>query len=146
MTMKQFTTAARRGAGAVNNPVPITFEFEIREGEFVEMTAQPPTTGQLALFFAHQYDTGTGSVRALFDFIDSVLDDRDYKIIEDQLHDGLDVAVMIEMVQYLTEQWSARPTKRAPTSSASRQSTGKRSTVKPLAAVSTSSNSNSTGS
>lgn len=146
MTMKQFTTAARRGAGAVNNPVPITFEFEVREGEFVEMTAQPPTTGQLALFFAHQYDTGTGSVRALFDFLSSVLEPRSYRIIEDQLHDGLDVAVCIEMVQYLTEQWSARPTKKPPTSSGSRRSTGPRSTGRALAVASNSSSSTSTDS
>lgn len=146
MTMKQFQTAARRGAGAVNNPVDITFEFEVREGEFVEMTAQPPTTGQLALFFAHQYDSGTGGVRALFDFLSAVLPDRSYQIIEDQLHDGLDVAVVIEIVQYLTEQWSARPTPPPRASSGSRRSTGARSTAKPLAAVSTSSNSHSTDS
>jgi len=144
--MKQFQTASRRGQGAVANAVPITFEFEVREGEFVEMTAQPPTTGQLALFFAHQYDLGTGSVRAMFDFIAAVLDNRDYKIIESQLHDGLDVAVIVEIVQYLTEQWSARPTKVRPASSGSPRSTGKRSTAKQLAAVPTTSNSHSTDS
>lgn len=146
MTMKQFRTAARRGEGAVNNPVDLTFEFEVSEGEFVVLTAKPPTTGQLALFFAHQYDSGTGSVRALFDFIAAVLSDKDYKIIEDQLQDGLDVAVVIEIVQYLTEEWSARPTKPARASSASRRNTGPRSTAKPLAAVSTTSGSASTGS
>ena len=82
----------------------------------------------------------------MFDFVAAVLDDRDYRIIEDQLHDGLDVAVIIEIVQYLTEQWSARPTKAAPDSSASRRNTGRRSTAKQLAAVSTTSNSDSTGS
>jgi hypothetical protein len=144
--MKQFTTAARRGQGAVTNAVDVTFEFEIREGEFVEMTARPPTTGQLALFFAHQYDTGTGGIRAMFDLLSSVLDTRDYRIIEQQLHDGLDVAVTVEIVQYLVEQWSARPTKRPATSSGSPRSTGKRSTEKQLAAVPTTSNSHSTGS
>jgi hypothetical protein len=144
--MKQFQTASRRGVGAVNNAVPITFEFEVREGEFLEMTAQPPTTGQLALFFAHQYDGGTGGVRALFDFVAAVLSDADYKMIEDKLQDGLDVAVIIEIVQYLTTEWAARPTKSAPASSASRRSTGARSTGKTLAAVSTHSPSASTGS
>lgn len=144
--MKQFQTASRRGAGAVNNAVPITFEFEVREGEFVEMTATPPTTGQLALFFAHQYDGGTGGVRAMFDFIAAVLDDRDYKIIEGKLHDGLDVAVVIEIVQYLTTEWSARPTQPSRGSSASRRNTGTRSTAKPLSAVSTTSNSHPTDS
>jgi len=146
MTMQQFKTASRRGEGAVKNPVDITFEFEVREDEFVEMTARPPTTGQLALFFAHQYDTGTGGVRAMFDFLSAVLDDRSYAIVEDQLHDGLDVAVVIEMVQYLTEQWSSRPTKPAAASAGSRRSTGARSTAKRLAAASTTSDSTSTAS
>lgn len=146
MTMKQFQTASRRGAGAVNNAVPITFEFEVREGEFVEMTAQPPTTGQLALFFAHQYEGGTGGVRAMFDFIAAVLDDRDYRIIEQKLHEGLDVAVVIEIVQYLTSEWSARPTLPSRASSGSRRSTGTRSTAKLQAAGSTSLNSHPTDS
>lgn len=146
MTMKQFQTASRRGAGAVNNAVPITFEFEVREGEFVEMTAQPPTTGQLALFFAHQYEGGTGGVRAMFDFVAAVLDQRDYDIIEKKLHDGLDVAVVIEIVQYLTSEWSARPTQPSRASSGSRRNTGKPSTGKPLSAVSNSLNSHPTGS
>lgn len=144
--MKQFGTAARRGAGAVNNPVDIHFEFEVREGEFVEMVARPPTTGQLALFFAHQYDKGTGGVRSLFDFLSAVLSDAHYAVIEDQLHDGLDVAVVIEVVQYLVEEWSSRPTKSPRASSASPATTGKRSTAKRLTAVSTSSNSRSTAS
>jgi hypothetical protein len=146
MTMKQFHTAARRGEGAVNNPVDIIFEWEVRDGEFVEMTAHAPTTGQLALFFAHQTDIGTGGIRALFDLLASVLGDADYKIIENQLYDGLDVAVVIEVVQYLTEQWSARPTKKPASSPGSRRNGGKRSTVKPLTAVSTTSNSDSTDS
>jgi len=146
MTMKQFQTASRRGAGAVNNAVPITFEFEVREGEYVEMTAQPPTTGQLALFFAHQYDGGTGGVRSMFDFIAAVLDQRDYDIIERKLHEGLDVAVIIEIVQYLTSEWSARPTPPSRASSGSRRNTGTRSTAKLQAAGSTSSNSHPTDS
>jgi len=146
MTMKQFGTAARRGTGAVNNPVDVHFEFEVREGEFAEMVAHAPTTGQLALFFAKQYEGGTAGVRAMFDFLAAVLDDHAYKQIENQLHEGLDVAVLIEVVQYLIEEWSARPTKRPPTSSGSRQATGKRSTAKQLAAVSTTSNSDSTAS
>ena len=70
MTMKQFGTASRRGTGAVNNPVDVHFEFEVREGEFAEMVAHAPTTGQLALFFAKQYEGGTAGVRAMFDFAD----------------------------------------------------------------------------
>lgn len=139
MTIKQFTTAARRGTVAVANPIDITFEFEIREGEFVEMTAHPPTTGQLALFFSHQTDGGTGFIRAMFDLLSCILPDDDYKIIEDQLYEGLDVEVLIDMIRYLTEEWSARPTPSSNGSSPSRPSTGRQSTGKRPRAVRTTS-------
>ena len=139
--MKQFTTAARRGAAAVRNPVDVTFEFEIRDGEFVEMTAHPPTTGQLALFMAHQIDTGTGAIRAMFSLLDAVLTPEDYRIVENQLHDGMDVAVVTEVISFLIEEWSARPTLSPSDSAPSRSTTGRRSTAKRPTAASISSNS-----
>lgn len=138
MTLKQFHTAARRGAAAVNNPVDITFEYEVREGEFIEMTAHPPTTGQLALFMADQGKSGAAGVRALFEFLATVLSDENYDVIEEQLREGLDVSVVIEMVRYLTEEWSARPTPPSSASSSSRNNTGRRSTVRQASAVSNS--------
>jgi len=136
--MKQFQTAARRGTAGVINSVPITFEYEVNPGEFVEMVATPPTSGQLALFLADQ--TGGGeTVRALFKFLDTVLRDDDYTIIERQLRDGLDVDVIVEMIQYLTEEWGARPTKRSSASSGSPSRNGPKSTVKRRAAASTTS-------
>jgi hypothetical protein len=137
--MKQFNTAARRGRSAVTNPADIDFEFEVREGEYVTMTAKAPTTGQLALFFGHQLDSGTGSVRAMFDLLSAVLDQRDYDIIEQQLHTGLDVEVVVEMVQYLVSEWAARPTTPPPGSSPSRRTTGSQSTAKQRNAASTTS-------
>lgn len=137
--MKQFNTAARRGRSSVSNPVDIEFEFEVREGEYVTMTAHAPTTGQLALFFGHQLDTGTGSIRAMFDLLSAVLDDRNYAIIEEQLHTGLDVEVVIEIVQYLVSEWAARPTGPPPGSLPSRRTTGRQSTAKPRNAASTTS-------
>lgn len=136
--MRQFTTAAKRGVAGVNNPIDITFEYEVREGEFVEMTAHPPTTGQLALFMGSGGARGMSSVRALFEFLATVLDERDYAIIEEQLRDGLDLQVIIDVVQYLSTEWSARPTSQPSGSSQSRRSTGRRSTVRPLPAASTS--------
>lgn len=133
--MKQFTTAAKRGTAAVSNPVDITFEYEVREGEFVEMTAHPPTTGQLALFMSHGASGGVRSVQVLFEFLSTVLNDYSYAIIEDQLRDGLDIAVVSEMVQYLTGEWGARPTKSSPSSASSRRTNGRRSTVKPPSRV-----------
>lgn len=140
MTMKQFQTAARRGQTAVANPVDVSFEWEATEGTYVEMVAHPPTTGQMALFLSHQLDTGTGGVRAMFDLLSTVLEPGQYRIIENQLRDGLDVDVVIEVVRYLIAEWSARPTQPPSGSSPSRRSTGVRSTVRQRPVVSTTSN------
>lgn len=137
--MKQFRTAARRGVAAVPNAVDIDFEFEIEEDHFVAMTAHPPTSGQVALFLARQAEGGIQTVHALFDLLAAVLDQEQYDVIEAQLHEGLDVAVLVELVEYLIEEWGARPTKPRSASSSSRKSTGPRSTGKRLNAVSTTS-------
>lgn len=136
--MKQFKTAARRGTSGVNNSTPITFEYEVNPGEFVEMVADPPTSGQLALFLADQ--TGGGdTVRALFSFLETVLRGDSYAIIEQQLREGLDVDVVVDMITYLTEEWSGRPTRRSSASSGSPSRNGPKSTVKRPRAASTTS-------
>jgi len=137
--MKQFTTAARRGQAAVSNPVDVEFEFETSPGNFVKMVAHAPTTGQLALFLGHQNDPNSGGVRALFSLLSDILDDGNYDLIEAQLREGLDVDVIVEIVQYLVSEWAARPTGPPSGSSASRRSTGAGSTAKPRNAVSTTS-------
>lgn len=137
MTMKQFTTAARRGETQVPNPIDITFEWEVREGEFIEMTAHPPTTGQLALFFAHQNERGTGPIRAMLSLIAQLVSDEDFAIIEDQLAEGLDVQIVVELIQYLTGEWSARPTTSSNGSTRSPRTIGRTSTLTPQRKAST---------
>jgi hypothetical protein len=135
--MKQFTTAARRGAPAVTNPADVEFEFEVSPGQFKKITAHAPTTGQLALYLNHQEDANSGGVRAMFQLLADILSDADYGMIESQLRDGLDVEVIVEIIQYLVSEWSSRPTGPPPGSSASRRTTGAGSTVKPRRRVST---------
>lgn len=135
--MKQFNAAARRGTSTVTNPIPITFEFEVRAGEYIEMTAQPPTTGQIALLLTHQ-SGGVESVEALFDFLASTLTQPDFDIIEKSLQDGMDLDLVFEIVQYLTSEWGSRPTQPPSASSASPRNGGKRSTAKQPSTESTS--------
>ena len=135
--MRQFTTAARKGTSTVANPVDIEFEYEVSEGEFVTMTAHPPTTGQLALFAAHQNDGGIGSIRSLFELLECSLEPQHFKVIEGQLRTGMDLGVVTELVQYLTGEWSARPTTSPNGSLPSPSTTGRRSTVKQRAGAST---------
>ena len=134
MTMKQFTTAARRGSPAISESEPVTFMWDDRE-----MVAQPPTTGQLALFSAHQANGGLGGVRALFELLAAVLDEADYRVIENALQDGIDLMLVTEVVQYIIGEWSGRPTSASTGSPRSPRSTGARSTGKRRAVASTSS-------
>lgn len=136
---KQFGTAARRGQAAVPNAIDIAFDFEVGTDEWKTLTAHPPTSGQVALFLSQQGQGGVSTVTALFDFLAAVLDQADYDVIEAQLREGLDVGVITEIIEYLIEEWGARPTQRPSASSRSRNGTGRRSTVKPLNAVSTTS-------
>ena len=129
--MKQFGTAARRGIAAVNNPADVVFQWERGEDVYVDMTAHAPTSGQIALFLRDQ-GRGVSGVRSMFELLSAVLDDTDYDIIEDQLRDGLDIGVIVELVQYLTEEWSARPTQPPSDSQSSQTTTGLPSTVSAL--------------
>lgn len=130
--MKQFVTAARRGAAAVDNPIDVPFMFDD-----TEMIAHAPTSGQIALYMAKQSEGGAGSFRALFDFMAAVLSQPHYDQIEKALHEGLDLMVLVEIVNYCMEEWSARPTTSVPASSPSLTNTGPPSTERPLSAVGT---------
>lgn len=136
---KQFSTAARRGQAAVPNAVEIPFDFETGVDQWKTLTAHPPTSGQVALFLSQQGHGGVQTVTALFDFLAAVLNQTDYDVIEAQLREGLDVSVITEIIEYLISEWGARPTTPRSASSRSRNGTGRRSTVKPLNAVSTTS-------
>ena len=123
--MKNFDTAARRGASAVDNAVEVAFQID---GE--ELIAYPPTSGQMVLLLT-AVDGGIGSIQAMFDFLGAVLDDDGVELIKDKLQEGMDLAIVTEIVQYLIEEWSGRPTESSSDSPASRKSTGQRSTAKP---------------
>lgn len=142
--VKQFDTSARRGVSMIEDAEDLTFMW----GD-VEMVAHPPSSGQLALFMAGQAGGSTAlghaqRIRAIFDFLASVLDQSAYDIVEQDLHEGVDVEVVIEVVEYLVEEWSARPTSPPRDSSPSRRTTGTRSTATRRGKGSTSGTSRST--
>ena len=104
VTMKSFDTSTRRGRSAVVNPAAVTFVWD-----GTEMTAEAPSSGQLALLIAEQSDPGPGAVRAMFDFLGSVLGAEDWATIEDSLREGVDVEVVVELIQHLITQWGTAP-------------------------------------
>lgn len=124
MAIKNFDTSARRGDAAVTNAVDVTFQLDGKE-----MTARAPTTGQMALYIADNRG-GYESVQATFQFLADVLGEEDYKLLREALHDGVELALVMDIVNYLIEVWSARPTKSPSASSKSPKSTGRKSTAK----------------
>jgi hypothetical protein len=127
--MRQFSTAAHRGKAAVPNAVDIQFQWDDEV-----LTAHAPASGQLALLLSSMVDgrVQLSSLAALFDFLAAVMDEEDFAVIRADLQDGVDVEIVVDLIQGLMEEWSARPTTPAPASSPSRTPTGKRSTARPV--------------
>jgi hypothetical protein len=128
--MRQFNTAANRGKAAVPNAVDIQFQWDD-----AVLTAHPPSSGQLALLLSTMVDgqVNISAIAALFDFLNAVMDVDDFNIIRNDLQDGVDVGLVVELIEALIEEWAVRPTTPAIASSPSRRSTGSRSTVRPAA-------------
>jgi len=126
--MREFEVAT--GRAVFNNNADITFKL----GDD-EMTAKCPTTGQLSLFFRGGSKGGLRSIEALFEFFSDVLDDRDWRKVENRLREGMDVDVLSEISNFLIGEWSGRPIKPSSVSSPTPNGTGRKSTVRRSAAV-----------
>lgn len=130
--MKQFKSAAAESK-AVRNAVPIEFAFD-----HLEMVANPPTTGQLVLLMTTDTEGSPGVLlRSVMEFFQGILDEDDYNALRDHIKSGGDINVLAEIMEWLVEQWSTRPTKPSSASSRSRTSTGRASTRKQPAKAST---------
>jgi hypothetical protein len=123
--MRQFNSAAKQAA-SVENPVDI--EFEINGTTLV---ASPPSSGQLTLFMAAQAGGDAPEIaKAMLELLWAVLGEDNYRWLEGELKAGVvDLELVEEVIEFLGETWSARPTSPASVSPSSRTSTGKQSTA-----------------
>jgi hypothetical protein len=129
MTIKSFTTAARNNTddGVLGEPVDV--EVDGRTVTFL-----PPTTGQIAVTLAGSSEMATDSelAAAQINFFFSLLEKRDATWFRRRLFDrsdDFDIETIGEIVEYLMEQWSARPTKQPSDYLPSQRSGGKKSTA-----------------
>src|SRR5262245_50614589 len=125
--MREFATAIGRAGVAHAEDV----QFKL--GEDV-LTAKAPTVGQLGLFFQNGREGGFRTVESLFCFMSDILDDADWRKVENHLRDGLDIAVINDIAVYLIGEWSGRPTPPSSDSSPTQNGTGRKSTGKRRAA------------
>jgi len=123
--MKEFRTGARESV--LDNPVPIQFMIEGTEFEAV-----PPTSGQLTLLMASQANEDPVEIaKAMLEFVLAILGPEQYRVFEDGLKSGdIEMELTMEIVEWLTEQWSQRPTTSASASSQRSAVSTKRSTAK----------------
>lgn len=125
--IKQFTTAAER---AVSSDEGREIHFEIDNFPII---AYEPEPAQFAMLMA---SIGRGSsemekMAGIINFFVKILDDRGAAHIESRLldrKDPFDLDKVEEIIDWLTEEWSGRPTQSSPASTPSRPSVGAAST------------------
>lgn len=123
--MREFVSSAKRHS-AVDNDTPIPFMLNGQE-----LVANAPGSGQLAVFLATQASGDPGDVaKATLELMAAILGDQ-YPWFESCLKDGsVEMELVMEMIEFFTEEWSSVPTTCASASSRRSAVTGKRSTAK----------------
>lgn len=144
MAMKEFITAAKAAADdpdAVEAEV-ITFQVDGREIEML-----PPSEGQVAILLAGASDmsSGTEMIASSINFFMSLLaHPKDVTYFKRRLLDRNDefgAENIAQIVEWLVEEWTARPTKQPSDFTPSQQSGGRKSTGHKRHAASTRSSS-----
>lgn len=123
--MKSFDAKSADSGPAWPGAEPI--DIEVRG---VEMVAEPPTAGQFALYLRRVSSGGVKALRAQFDFLVTLLSEESVDELEKMLDDGMEFTIFDEIVAFLLEEWTQRPTEPSSAASGSPKSTGKRSTAK----------------
>ena len=131
--MKEFKVAATQQARAEDGEAELEpLPFKIGDDVF---TANPPTPAQFALFITTQSenaDTAT-SIAGVIDFFNGMLDDEDRMLFRRRLlnrKDPLDLETVLEVIEWLAEEWYGRPTGSSSASTPSRKQVGTRSKAK----------------
>lgn len=146
--MKAFTTATREVAREKDLPISGSIEFEF-DGR--KVTAAAPTGPQLAVFLAAYSDTAAvqNSVTDTITFFDSRFEREDRRYFKRRLNnpdDPFDFEDLADILAFLLEEWSGRPTGSPSDSVPSPTADGTNSTATPQDAAWTLSDSGSTGS
>ena len=123
--MKEFRNSAREST--LENPVPVEFAIE-----GIQFEAHPPSSGQVTLMMASQADGDPIEIsKGLLEFLLAILGDEQYITFENGLKSGeIQMELVMEIVEWLVEQWSNRPTTSASASSQRSAAPTKRSTAK----------------
>lgn len=134
--MRQFSTAGKQtSTETFEGAEPVTFTLD----DF-EYVAFPPTPAQFAVFMSTQAESRDAAdrVAGVIDFFDGLLEEDARRTFRKRLldrDDPFDFEMVQEIMEWLVEEWSARPTQPSSDLPVSRTSTGRRSTAKPRSTV-----------
>ena len=110
-------------------------EFEELKFELngVEFEAKPAIQGTVLLGFVRDAssDDGGDSAKALYNFLESALEEKEYDRLQRLLNDDkviIDIEIIGEIVSWLVTEYSDRPTKQPEDSSNGQQTSGTTST------------------
>lgn len=144
--MKEFSTAvAREGESPQQERDSVTFIHDEREVTFYE-----PSSGQLAIMSTVRAskEIGMKELRVLMGFFFGMMDEETAEYFEDRMMDPLDILSdieaeggMLDIMDYLQEEWSGKVSKQPSDYQESRKQTGRSSTGSTRAKASTSSHS-----
>jgi hypothetical protein len=132
MSIKSFVTAAKsaENRAALNEALPIEVEIDDRK-----ITFFPPDDGQFAIALAGTgdlVDNATMASTQINFFFSLIHDEKDHAHLRRRLFDWRDpfgVENVADVIEYLMEEWSARPTKQPSDFLPSQSSAGKKSTA-----------------
>lgn len=129
--MREFATAAQRVVDENSDERDTMIEFKV--GDRICYADKTPGDGQLAVLMATttKHSGIEEQVAGTINFLFSVLDEESHTYLVSRLLDRKDPFGMenvTEILGYLMEEWSGRPTVSSPGSTASPRSDGPRST------------------
>lgn len=138
--MKEFTTALKAVEDVEQGADP-AMHFTV-DGR--ELTCYPPNDGQLAMLMATtgRHTTMQRKIAGVIDFFVEVMDDDSAAYLTQRLLDRQDVfgvEEVEEIMAWMVEEWTGRPTQSPSVSTQSRQNGGPRSTRRTSKSISSAS-------
>ena len=127
--MREFVTAAEKSEEP-DGEEPIVF---LVDGH--EMRAYKPTEGQFALLMMAmgRHASNTEQFAGVVDFFFNVLDDESQQYFSSRMmsrEEVIPLEKIVEIMEFLTEEWGGRPFQRPSASTSSRRTGGRKSTAR----------------
>jgi len=126
--MREFVTAAERSEATEDGEEPVVFMLDGHE-----MRAYKPTEGQFALLMMAmgRHASTTDQFAGVVDFFFNVLDEPSQAYVSSRMmsrEDLIPLEKIVEIMEFLTEEWGGRPFRSPSASTSSRRNGGRKST------------------